>query len=83
MELRHTNILPLFGTTWGFGPLPAIVCPWLDNGTLTSYLERRGAELEIRRILSLVCMTTSIMLKVIVLYIDVADSRCRIWLAVP
>ena len=82
MKLQHTNILPLFGTTSGFGPLPAMVSPWLGNGTLTSYLERRSAELEIRRILSLVCMTASNLFKVIVLYIDVADSRCRIWLAV-
>ncbi|KAF8834180.1 hypothetical protein BDN67DRAFT_976178 [Paxillus ammoniavirescens] len=24
-----------------FGRFPAMVCPWLENGSLTSYLERR------------------------------------------
>ncbi|KIJ10915.1 hypothetical protein PAXINDRAFT_101856 [Paxillus involutus ATCC 200175] len=42
LNLKHINILPLFGTTMGFGKFPAMVCPWLENGALTSYLERRG-----------------------------------------
>ncbi|KIJ07683.1 hypothetical protein PAXINDRAFT_90024, partial [Paxillus involutus ATCC 200175] len=41
VNLKHVNILPLFGTTMGFGRFPAMVCPWLENGTLTSYLEHR------------------------------------------
>ncbi|KIJ13862.1 hypothetical protein PAXINDRAFT_116831 [Paxillus involutus ATCC 200175] len=41
-SLDHINILPLLGTTMGFGRLPAMVSPWLENGALTSYLERRG-----------------------------------------
>ncbi|KAF8842622.1 kinase-like protein, partial [Paxillus ammoniavirescens] len=41
LNLKHTNILPLFGTTMGFGQFPAMVCPWLEDGSLTSYLERR------------------------------------------
>ncbi|KIJ12135.1 hypothetical protein PAXINDRAFT_83330, partial [Paxillus involutus ATCC 200175] len=40
-NLDHVNILPLFGTTMNFGRFPAMVCPWLENGSLTSYLERR------------------------------------------
>ncbi|KAF8834509.1 WD40 repeat-like protein [Paxillus ammoniavirescens] len=40
-NLDHVNILPLFGTTTNFGRFPAMVCPWLENGSLTSYLERR------------------------------------------
>ena len=67
MKLNHTNVLPLFGTTSGFGPFPAMVCPWLENGTLTSYLERYGADLEILRILTLVRMTAANVLKVIYL----------------
>ena len=67
MKLNHTNVLPLFGTTSGFGPFPAMVCPWLENGTLTSYLERYGADLEILWILTLVCMTAANVLKVIYL----------------
>ncbi|KAF9236048.1 kinase-like domain-containing protein, partial [Melanogaster broomeanus] len=37
---NHVNIVPVFGTIMGFGRLPAIVCPWLENGHLSSYLER-------------------------------------------
>ncbi|KAF8840950.1 kinase-like protein [Paxillus ammoniavirescens] len=40
-KLDHVNILPLFGTTTNFGRFPAMVCPWLENGSLTSYLQRR------------------------------------------
>lgn len=39
LELHHDNLLPIFGMTLGFGPLPALVCPWMENGTLTRYLE--------------------------------------------
>ncbi|KAF9233557.1 kinase-like domain-containing protein, partial [Melanogaster broomeanus] len=45
LNLDHINILPLFGTTTGFSQFPAMVCPWLENGTLTSYLERRNDNL--------------------------------------
>ncbi|KIJ11351.1 hypothetical protein PAXINDRAFT_101706 [Paxillus involutus ATCC 200175] len=41
LNLDHINILPLFGTTTNFGQFPAMVCPWLENGSLTAYLERR------------------------------------------
>ena len=57
MKLDHPNVLSLFGTTSGFGPFPAMVCPWLENGTLTSYLERSDANLKIRQLLELVRMT--------------------------
>ncbi|KAF9238135.1 kinase-like domain-containing protein, partial [Melanogaster broomeanus] len=43
LNLKHVNVVPLFGTTMGFGRLPAMVCPWLDNGQLSSYLERQGS----------------------------------------
>ncbi|KAH7913189.1 kinase-like domain-containing protein [Hygrophoropsis aurantiaca] len=39
-RLRHENVLPLLGVTSGFGPFTSMICPWLDNGTLTTYLER-------------------------------------------
>ncbi|KAF9232254.1 kinase-like domain-containing protein, partial [Melanogaster broomeanus] len=42
LNLKHANVVPLFGTTMDFGRFPAMVCPWLENGQLTSYLERRG-----------------------------------------
>lgn len=39
MSLRHENLLPIYGTTTGFGSsLPCLVSPWMENGSLTSYL---------------------------------------------
>ncbi|KAG1792058.1 kinase-like domain-containing protein [Suillus plorans] len=40
LELDHDNVMPIFGMALGFGPLPALVCPWMENGTLTHYLEQ-------------------------------------------
>ncbi|KAG2033961.1 kinase-like domain-containing protein [Suillus americanus] len=40
IRLSHDNILPLEGVTEGFGPLPAFVAPWMENGTLNDYLRR-------------------------------------------
>ncbi|KAG1796467.1 kinase-like domain-containing protein [Suillus variegatus] len=40
MQLLHDNILPLEGVTEGFGPLPALVTPWMENGTLDDCLRR-------------------------------------------
>ncbi|KAF8550663.1 kinase-like protein, partial [Imleria badia] len=54
MRLNHTNVLSLLGTTTKFGPFLAMVCPWLENGTLTSYLGRCCADLEIQQILALI-----------------------------
>ncbi|KAG0697064.1 kinase-like domain-containing protein, partial [Suillus ampliporus] len=40
-RLKHHSILPLWGVANDFGPHPAMICPWADNGALTSFLERR------------------------------------------
>ncbi|KAH7912184.1 kinase-like domain-containing protein [Hygrophoropsis aurantiaca] len=37
--LDHPNIVPLLGVATGFGPYTAMVCPWMENGTLGSYIE--------------------------------------------
>ncbi|KAF8842584.1 kinase-like protein, partial [Paxillus ammoniavirescens] len=37
--LVHKNILPVYGATFEFGPLPSLVCPWMDGGSLTHHLE--------------------------------------------
>jgi hypothetical protein len=45
--LDHENILPLLGVTFDFGrdnPM-GMVSPWLENGNLNGYLDRRGAAL--------------------------------------
>ncbi|KAF9236614.1 kinase-like domain-containing protein, partial [Melanogaster broomeanus] len=54
LKLDHPNVLPLFGTTTGFGQFPAMVCPWLENGALTSYLERWNDKLTTEQRLVLV-----------------------------
>lgn len=37
--LKHQYVLPLHGTVEDFGPIRALVCPWMPNGTLNSYLD--------------------------------------------
>ncbi|KAJ8587643.1 kinase-like protein [Rhizopogon salebrosus TDB-379] len=39
-RLKHPNVLPVYGYTFGFGPFMAIVSPWAENGNLTAYMER-------------------------------------------
>ncbi|KAG2361641.1 kinase-like domain-containing protein [Suillus spraguei] len=38
--LEHSHILPLYGIADGFSPIPALVCPWMENGTLQQYLKK-------------------------------------------
>ncbi|KAG1857453.1 kinase-like domain-containing protein [Suillus subluteus] len=38
-QLKHSHILPLYGTTDRFGTIPALVCPWMENGSLQQYLK--------------------------------------------
>lgn len=54
LTLKHINVLPLLGTTAGFGRFPAMVCPWVDNGSLTTYLEDHYDKLSVVEILTLV-----------------------------
>ena len=45
LRLKHPNILPLLGTIRdpGFHPdIPAMVCPWVQNGALSTYLEQNN-----------------------------------------
>lgn len=40
-QLRHPNILPLFGIDeFTFRPRLAMVSPWLRNGNVLSYLQK-------------------------------------------
>jgi serine/threonine protein kinase len=41
LKLEHENIVPLWGVTDEFGSLPALVSPWLENGSLTAYLQHK------------------------------------------
>ncbi|KAG2140608.1 kinase-like protein [Suillus clintonianus] len=44
-RLKHDKILPLWGVANDFGPYPAMICPWADNGALTGFLERQQDKL--------------------------------------
>ncbi|KAG2339255.1 kinase-like protein [Suillus weaverae] len=48
-QLHHENLLPLLGFSHDFGLLPAMVSPWMHNGSLTTYLERHFTELTIEQ----------------------------------
>lgn len=39
MRLEHECVLPLYGISFDFGSFPAMVCPWIEGGTLSKYLE--------------------------------------------
>ncbi|OAX33964.1 WD40 repeat-like protein, partial [Rhizopogon vinicolor AM-OR11-026] len=39
-RLKHDCILPLWGVANNFGRYPAMICPWVKNGSLTGFLER-------------------------------------------
>lgn len=46
-QLQHENLLPLLGFSHDFGPFPAMVSPWIHNGTLNTYLQHNFTELTI------------------------------------
>ncbi|KAG1896439.1 kinase-like domain-containing protein, partial [Suillus fuscotomentosus] len=48
-NLKHPNILSVYGYTYGFGPFIAIVSPWAENDNLSDYLELEGAALTLVR----------------------------------
>jgi serine/threonine protein kinase len=48
-RLHQKNILPVYGYSYGFGRLMAIVTPWAENGDLTTYLEREDTALTVVR----------------------------------
>lgn len=40
-RLRNEHILPLLGLCHGYGPLPGLVSPWMENGILSDFLYKR------------------------------------------
>ncbi|KAG7442683.1 uncharacterized protein BT62DRAFT_935709 [Guyanagaster necrorhizus] len=54
-KLDHPNILPLLGVVSDFGRYDAMICPWLDNGCVTQYMERCGDLLSMTDRLQLLC----------------------------
>ncbi|KAG1847620.1 kinase-like domain-containing protein [Suillus subluteus] len=58
-QLHHENILSLLGFSHDFGLLPAMVFPWIHNGSLTTYLEHHFTELTIEQKLRIFVRTMS------------------------
>ncbi|KAG1847603.1 kinase-like domain-containing protein [Suillus subluteus] len=48
-QLHHKNLLPLLGFSHEFGLLPAMVSPWIHNGSLTRYLKHHFTELTMKQ----------------------------------
>jgi len=46
-QLEHDHILPVWGITYGFGPVPAIVSPWMHNGSLSTYLDKHHNDITV------------------------------------
>ena len=44
-NLKHSNILTLIGVCVDGGPSPFIVTPFMDNGSLLSYLKKKRDEI--------------------------------------
>ncbi|KZV81565.1 kinase-like protein, partial [Exidia glandulosa HHB12029] len=38
-EIKHENLLPLYGLYVGIGQLPAMVSPWCEHGDINAYLK--------------------------------------------
>jgi len=49
IRLDHSNVLPVYGCTYGFGLFMAIVTPWAESGNLTTYLEHNNANITLVR----------------------------------
>ncbi|KAJ7055648.1 TKL/TKL-ccin protein kinase [Mycena amicta] len=54
-RLSHQHVLKLLGTVSDFGPYDSMVCPWLEQGSVSKYMERRGDILSMTDRLQLLC----------------------------
>jgi len=74
-QLKHDRILPLYGVTYGFGPAPAIVSPWMHNGSLSIYLDKHYNDLTQTHKFTLVSAAsnnTALKLMTVIQLVDVA-----------
>jgi serine/threonine protein kinase len=53
-NLDHPNIVPLLGVTSDFGKSIAMVCQWMNQGTLSEYLEKEKENLRLHDRLNIV-----------------------------
>jgi hypothetical protein len=79
VTLTHNHILPFLGITEEglFGPLPALVSPWMKNNSLNDYLKREFPELSDHRKLELVGVR-----RLLCRFILTSDFRYSSWLMV-
>ncbi|KAJ6620438.1 hypothetical protein B0H10DRAFT_2215964 [Mycena sp. CBHHK59/15] len=54
-RLDHKHVLNLLGTVSDFGPYDSMVCPWLEQGSVSKYMERCGDILSMTDRLQLLC----------------------------
>ncbi|KAG0707123.1 kinase-like domain-containing protein [Suillus ampliporus] len=55
MEARHENIVPMLGITEGFSEEGfAMVCPWMEGGTLAQYLKDHKGNMPFRNKMTLI-----------------------------
>ncbi|KIK57557.1 hypothetical protein GYMLUDRAFT_46128 [Collybiopsis luxurians FD-317 M1] len=54
-RLKHPNILPLYGTASGFGPFQSLICPWMEHGNVSRYMQKWGDVLSMTDRLQLLC----------------------------
>ncbi|KAJ7166663.1 TKL/TKL-ccin protein kinase [Mycena filopes] len=54
-RLDHKHVLKLLGTVSDFGPYDSMVCPWLEQGSVSKFMERRGDILSMTDRLQLLC----------------------------
>jgi len=54
-QLKHPNILPLYGTVSGFGRYDSLVCPWMENGSVSRYMEKWGDIMSMTDRLQVLC----------------------------
>lgn len=47
-QLAHPHVLPLCGTVSDFGPFISMICPWMENGSVSTYLEKSGDILSVQ-----------------------------------
>ena len=61
-RLNHKNVLPLLGIITEFSPLPSMVSPWMNKGSLNMYLKFYESSLNIEARLAIVrvCFTETV-----------------------
>ncbi|KDQ54702.1 hypothetical protein JAAARDRAFT_401926 [Jaapia argillacea MUCL 33604] len=77
-RLNHENIVPLYGVADDFGPYVSMVCPWLENGSVSKYLERHNDLLSLSQrlqLLSEVCCGLSYLHSFSIIHGDLTGSN--------